>query len=155
MEAAAAAGEREEMWGEEEGAWEGGARGVEREGAVEGRGGVRRGCVWREEDAMGGLAEESENWREESEHFSAESEHSSGGEPGNGGGDGHASPWPDILTNPLSLGAHPAPHVCGGGGSCAGGGVPLGASPCCPDVGRCVSGVNIIIIERLSTPVTV
>jgi len=34
---------------------------------------------------------------------------------------------------------------CGGGG-CAGGGVPLGAGPCCPDVGRCLSGVNIIII---------
>jgi len=32
------------------------------------------------------------------------------------------------------------------GGGCAGGGVPLGAGPCCPDVGRCLSGVNIIII---------
>ena len=30
-------------------------------------------------------------------------------------------------------------------GGCAGGGVPLGAGPCCPDVGRCLSGVNIII----------
>jgi len=29
---------------------------------------------------------------------------------------------------------------------CAGRGVPLGAGPCCPDVGRCLSGVNIIII---------
>jgi len=37
-------------------------------------------------------------------------------------------------------------RVCGGGGGCAGGGVPLGAGPCCPDVGRCLSGVNIIII---------
>ena len=34
--------------------------------------------------------------------------------------------------------------VCGGGGGCAGSGVPLGAGPCCPDVGRCLSGVNII-----------
>ena len=33
----------------------------------------------------------------------------------------------------------------GGGGGCAGGGVPMGAGPCCPDVGRCLSGVNIII----------
>jgi len=32
-------------------------------------------------------------------------------------------------------------RVCGGGGGCAGGGVPLGAGPCCPDVGRCLSGV--------------
>jgi len=39
-------------------------------------------------------------------------------------------------------------RVCGGGGGCAGGGVPLGAGSCCPDVGRCVSGVNIIIITR-------
>ena len=38
-----------------------------------------------------------------------------------------------------------ASRVCGGGGGCAGGGVPLGAGPCCPDVGRCLSGVNIII----------
>ena len=30
-------------------------------------------------------------------------------------------------------------RVCGGGGGCAGGGVPLGAGPCCPDVGRCFS----------------
>ena len=30
-------------------------------------------------------------------------------------------------------------RVCGGGGGCAGGGVPLGAGPCCPDVGREVS----------------
>jgi len=37
-------------------------------------------------------------------------------------------------------------RVCGGGGGCASGGVPLGAGPCCPDVGRCLSGVNIIII---------
>jgi len=37
-------------------------------------------------------------------------------------------------------------RVCGGGGGCAGGGVPLGAGPCCPDLGRCLSGVNIIII---------
>ena len=36
-------------------------------------------------------------------------------------------------------------RVCGGGGGCAGGGVPRGAGPCCPDVGRCLSGVNIII----------
>ena len=36
-------------------------------------------------------------------------------------------------------------RVCGGGGGCAGGGVPLGAGPCCPDVGRCLLGVNIII----------
>ena len=36
-------------------------------------------------------------------------------------------------------------RACGGGGGCAGGGVPLGAGPCCPDVGRCLSGVNIII----------
>jgi len=34
-------------------------------------------------------------------------------------------------------------RVCGGGGGCAGSGVPLGAGPCCPDVGRCLSGVNI------------
>jgi len=40
-------------------------------------------------------------------------------------------------------------RVCGGGGGCAGGGVPLGAGPCCPDVGRCLSGVNIIIISIL------
>jgi len=43
-------------------------------------------------------------------------------------------------------------RVCGGGGGCAGGGVPLGAGPCCPDVGRCLSGVNtniiIIILDR-------
>ena len=32
-------------------------------------------------------------------------------------------------------------RVCGGGGGCADGGVPLGAGPCCPDVGRCLSGV--------------
>jgi len=32
-------------------------------------------------------------------------------------------------------------RVCGGGGGCAGGGVPLGAGLCCPDVGRCLSGV--------------
>jgi len=44
-------------------------------------------------------------------------------------------------------------RVYGGGGGCAGGGVPLGAGPCCPDVGRCLSGVNIIII--LSTPLKV
>jgi len=31
--------------------------------------------------------------------------------------------------------------VCGGGGGCAGGDVPLGAGPCCPDVGRCLSEV--------------
>jgi len=37
-------------------------------------------------------------------------------------------------------------RVCGGGGGCAGGDVPLGAGPRCPDVGRCLSGVNIIII---------
>ena len=37
-------------------------------------------------------------------------------------------------------------RVCGGGGGCAGGGVPLGAGLCCPDVGRCLSGVNINII---------
>jgi len=30
--------------------------------------------------------------------------------------------------------------------SLPGGGVPLGAGPCCPDVRRCLSGVNIIII---------
>jgi len=42
-------------------------------------------------------------------------------------------------------------HVCGGGGGCAGGGVPLGAGPCCPDVGRCLSGVNIIIDAELRT----
>jgi len=45
-------------------------------------------------------------------------------------------------------------RVCGGGGGCAGGGVPLGAGPCCPDVGRCLSGVNIIIItgsRRIAT----
>jgi len=40
----------------------------------------------------------------------------------------------------------PCPWGLGGGGGCAGGGVPLGAGPCCPDVGRCLSGVNIIII---------
>jgi len=39
-------------------------------------------------------------------------------------------------------------RVCGSGGGCAGGGVPLGADPCCPDVGRCLSGVNIIICVR-------
>jgi len=38
-------------------------------------------------------------------------------------------------------------RVCGGGGGCAGGGVPLGAGPCCPDVGRCLSGVNITIMH--------
>jgi len=32
-------------------------------------------------------------------------------------------------------------RVCGGGGGCASGGVPPGAGPCCPDVGRCLSGV--------------
>jgi len=32
-------------------------------------------------------------------------------------------------------------RVCDGGGGCAGGNVPLGAGPCCPDVGRCLSGV--------------
>jgi len=37
-------------------------------------------------------------------------------------------------------------RVCSGGGGCAGGGAPLGAGPCCPDVGRCLSGVSIIII---------
>ena len=41
--------------------------------------------------------------------------------------------------------------VCGGGGGCAGGGVPLGAGPCCPDVGRCLSGVNIIIVTVTSS----
>ena len=32
------------------------------------------------------------------------------------------------------------PRVCGGGGGCASGGVPLGAGPCCPGVGRCLGG---------------
>jgi len=43
------------------------------------------------------------------------------------------------------------PRVCGGGGSCAGGGVPLGAVPLlCPGVGRCLSGgVNIIILSTV------
>jgi len=39
-------------------------------------------------------------------------------------------------------------RVCGGGGGCASGGVPLGAGPCCPDVERCLSGVYIIIRAR-------
>ena len=30
-----------------------------------------------------------------------------------------------------------------------GAGVPLGAGPCCPDVGRCLSWINIIIIIHL------
>jgi len=34
-----------------------------------------------------------------------------------------------------------APRVCGGGGGCAGGDVPL--SPRCPGVRRCLSQVNI------------
>jgi len=38
-------------------------------------------------------------------------------------------------------------RVSGGGGGCAGGGVPLGSGPCCLDVGRCLSGVNIIITD--------
>jgi len=44
-------------------------------------------------------------------------------------------------------------RVCGGGGGCDGGGVPLGAGQCCLDVGRCLSGagVNIIIIQTQST----
>jgi len=47
-------------------------------------------------------------------------------------------------------------RVCGGGVGCAGGGVPLGAGPCCPDVGRCLSGVNIIIIvQGLPRPLSV
>jgi len=50
-------------------------------------------------------------------------------------------------------------RVCGGGGGCAGGGVPLGAGPCCPgpDVGSCLSGVNIIIIisSSSSSPIAV
>jgi len=41
-------------------------------------------------------------------------------------------------------------RVCGRGGGCASGGVPLGAGPCCPDVGRCLSGVYIVIILPLS-----
>jgi len=44
--------------------------------------------------------------------------------------------FPRIKTTKLLV-------VCGGGGGCAGGDVPLGAGPCCPDVGRCLSGVNI------------
>ena len=45
-------------------------------------------------------------------------------------------------------------RVCGGRGGCASGGVPLGAGPCCPDVGRCLSGVYIIIIEVAATAAT-
>ena len=45
-------------------------------------------------------------------------------------------------------------RVCGGRGGCAGGGVPLGAGPCCPDVGRCLSGVNIILTLTLTRTLT-
>ena len=40
-------------------------------------------------------------------------------------------------------------RVCGGGGGCAGGGVPLGAGPCCPDVGRCLSGVLLLLLHYI------
>jgi len=44
-------------------------------------------------------------------------------------------------------------RVCDGGGGCASGGVPRGAGPCCPDVGRCLSGVYIIIIIEVRSVV--